>query len=83
MLNVLGDENLVRAVQAQPMGTFVPRPGLQVHDGLNDDWFTLTPEMAESITHEGFREPYRGVVNWGGLILDGWLPAEPHGVVDG
>jgi hypothetical protein len=76
VLDVLDNRDVVKALRAEPMGTFTPQPGVQVHDAFNDRWITLTPEMAESMRREGTRYAFDGYIEWDDLHFDGWLPAK-------
>ena len=61
----------------RPMDEFDPWRASLVHDGLNDKWFPWKPDE--------YREHYRkyahphpeGVIEWDGLLLDGWKEPEP------
>jgi hypothetical protein len=48
---------------------------VMVHDGLNDRWFSLTPDWAEDMKQNAHPDYRRGLLEWDGLILDGWLPS--------
>ena len=55
-----------------PMRTFNPDVPCQVHDGLNDETFDWKPEWAAHYREYAF-DHTEGVVNWDGLLLDGWI----------
>jgi len=58
-----------------PMSTFVPAPGLRVHDKLNDRSHRLERAIAENMereAHRHFGDDGR-LWNWNGLLLAGWL----------
>ena len=56
----------------RPFDTFDPtRPAL-VHDQLNDKIIRWNPEWASTWRDRSDHAP--GVVEWDGLLLDGWEP---------
>ena len=54
-----------------PMSTFNPDVACRVHDKLNDTFFDWKPEWAAKY-REYAHEHDEGVINWEGLLLDGW-----------
>ena len=56
------------------MKTFDPEVACRVHDGLNDETFDWQPEWAAHYREYAF-DHTEGVVNWDGLLLDGWMAA--------
>ncbi len=56
----------------QPMSTFDPSQPADVHDQLNDRVFRWKPEWASTWLYRSDHAP--GVVEWEGLLLDGWAP---------
>jgi hypothetical protein len=68
---------IARAASMNPIRTFRPTVGAHVHDALNNVWMTLTADDVaemERDTRKYGRE--RGIENWDGFVLDGWLPPE-------
>jgi hypothetical protein len=61
---------------AQPMSTFEPTVSVDVHDQLTDRIIRWKPEWAET-WHE-CRYYVLGVVEWKGMLLDGWAPISAH-----
>jgi hypothetical protein len=55
----------------RPMNEFDPTKPSLVHDVLNKDTFAWKPEWA-AIYREHARDMGKGVMNWDGLLLDGW-----------
>jgi hypothetical protein len=58
----------------RPMSEFDPTKPALVHDGLNDNTFEWKPEWAEDFRKAAATEFNPGVINWDGLLLDGWRP---------
>ena len=54
-----------------PMSTFNPDAPCRVHDGLNDQMIAWQPGWADSYRQYA-HEHDTGVINWDGLLLDGW-----------
>ena len=60
----------------RPMLAFDPsKPGQQVHDKLNDQVIEWQPERHGKDYQAGHRDLGAGVVEWDGLLLDGWSPS--------
>lgn len=61
----------------RPMSEFDPtRPAL-VHDQLNDQTFRWDSERHGRDWQRSEPTPWRsGVIEWDGLLLDGWMPVE-------
>ena len=72
--DIVGAKNIRRALSARSMNEFVPEEGVMVHDGLNDHWFSLTPDWAKDMKLNAHPNYRRALLEWDGLILDGWLP---------
>jgi len=75
VLAILDHKDVVRAVQARPMGSCVPAAGMELHEKLNDRWETLDEAAATSMRQEGVRDAIGGIIEFDGLHYDGWLPA--------
>ena len=60
-------------VHPQPMLTFEPKRPALVHDQLTDEIIRWDPDWAATWHH--CRYYVLGVVEWKGLLLDGWQPA--------
>jgi hypothetical protein len=61
----------------RPMSEFDPTPPALVHDQLNDQMFRWEPERHGRDWQRSGPTPWRpGVVEWDGLLLDGWMPVE-------
>jgi hypothetical protein len=60
----------------RPMAEFDPdKRGLLVHDQLNDLVLEWEPERHGKDWHQGGHHDWgKGIVNWDGLLLDGWMP---------
>ena len=58
----------------QPMLTFEPTMPADVHDQLTDKVIRWKPEWSE--TWYECRYYVLGVVEWKGLLLDGWAPTQ-------
>jgi hypothetical protein len=56
-----------------PMRTFDPEAACRVHDKLNEQVLIWKPEWADDYRQHA-REHDDGVINWNGLLLDGWSP---------
>ena len=57
-----------------PMAEFDPSKPALVHDKLNDKVIDWKPERYQR-HYEAFATPFDpGVVEWNGLLLDGWKP---------
>ena len=57
-----------------PMVTFDPTRPADVHDQLNDKIIRWKPEWAA--TWQDRRDHAPGVIEWDGLLLDGWVPTQ-------
>jgi hypothetical protein len=66
-------------VDLHPMSTFDPRRPCKVHDRLNDRTFDWKPEWVGN--YREYAEPHNPndprVMNWDGLLLDGWMETAP------
>ena len=60
-----------------PMDTFNPDMPCRVHDGLNDIILDWRPEWAEDYRRWA-GEHDTGVIEWDGLLFDGWMPVVSH-----
>jgi hypothetical protein len=58
----------------RPMREFDPSKPSLVHDGLNDTVFEWQPERCEANFRRYAEQGRTGVINWDGLLLDGWRP---------
>jgi hypothetical protein len=47
-----------------------------VHDGLNDKWFAWKPDEYREHFQQYARQHGEGVIEWDGLLLDGWRPRD-------
>ena len=57
-----------------PMKEFDPTKPAMVHDRLNDRTFERKPATMQA-NYEKYADPHGpGVIEWDGLLLDGWLP---------
>ena len=56
------------------MSTFNPDMPSRVHDRLNDHTLDWRQEWADHYRRYA-NEHDTGVINWDGLLLDGWCPA--------
>jgi hypothetical protein len=64
----------------RPMNEFDPSKPAMVHDRLNDRTFEWAPETMQA-NYEKYASP-RGdgvIVEWDGLLLDGWEPLPAAG----
>jgi hypothetical protein len=61
----------------RPMADFDPsKLGQQVHDRLNDQIIDWEPERhGKNWDQHGYRDFGGGIVEWDGLLLDGWRPS--------
>jgi hypothetical protein len=71
-------EAIARSVQEgiamHPMKEFDPTKPAMVHDRLNDRTFEWKPATMQA-NYEKYADPHGpGVIEWDGLLLDGWLP---------
>ena len=57
----------------RPMKDFDPDRPSRVHDQLNDKIIDWDPRWAPTWKNHRDHEP--GVIEWDGLLLDGWEPA--------
>jgi hypothetical protein len=58
----------------RPMREFDPAQPAMVHDQLNDDTFEWEPEKYRE-HYERYAQAWSpGIVEWDGLLLDGWQP---------
>jgi hypothetical protein len=58
----------------RPMSEFDPSKPALVHDKLNDQTIDWEPERHGTDYKAGHRGLGDGVVEWDGLLLDGWKP---------
>jgi len=66
-----------RLIHQRPTATCAPNRRCPVHDQLNDkviDW----DNPAWALTWRGRRDHEPGVIEWDGLLLDGWEPLPAH-----
>lgn len=66
------------ATELRPMSEFDPGRSCLVHDQLNEqliEWQTAWKEEYKRYAHD--HAP--GVIDWYGLLLDGWLPLVQRG----
>jgi len=56
-----------------PMSTFNPEVACRVHDALNKQVLDWQPAWAADYRRYA-SEHDTGVINWDGLLLDGWSP---------
>jgi hypothetical protein len=71
-------EAIARSVQEgiamHPMKEFDPTKPAMVHDRLNDRTFECKPATMQA-NYEKYAEAFGpDVIEWDGLLLDGWLP---------
>jgi hypothetical protein len=71
-------EAIARSVQEgiamHPMEEFDPTKPVMVHDRLNDRTFEWKPATMQA-NYEKYAEAFGpDVIEWDGLLLDGWLP---------
>jgi hypothetical protein len=71
-------EAIARSVQEgiamHPMKEFDPTKPAMVHDRLNDRTFEWKPATMQA-NYEKYAETFGpDVIEWDGLLLDGWLP---------
>jgi hypothetical protein len=60
------------------MSEFDPTKPALVHDQLNDWVFEFDP-IKHRANYERYAEPWRPrVIEWDGLLLDGWKPIARH-----
>jgi hypothetical protein len=60
----------------RPMKDFDPSTPAMVHDRLNDRTFEWKPPSMEA-NYRQYAEPVGpDVIEWDGLLLDGWLPVD-------
>jgi hypothetical protein len=52
-----------------------------VHDRLNDRTFKWKPETMQANYEKYADPPGPGVIEWDGLLLDGWLPVDARRAV--
>lgn len=57
-----------------PMSDFDPRRSAYLYDSLNEHWLRWRPEYAERWREA--RNEKRGVVNFDGMLFQGWLEIE-------
>ena len=60
----------------RPMSDFDPAQSSIVHDGLNGDTFKWRPEKWCETYRQKARDWGDGIMNWDGLLLDGWRPID-------
>jgi hypothetical protein len=58
----------------RPMSEFDPSKPALVHDKLNDQVIDWRPERHGADYKAGHRDFGDGVIEWDGLLLDGWKP---------
>jgi hypothetical protein len=58
----------------RPMSEFDPSKPAMVHDRLNDETFEWVPEKHQADYERYASEFGPGVIDWDGLLLDGWRP---------
>jgi hypothetical protein len=63
------------AFKLRPMSEFDPTEPAMVHDALNDRILAWSPDFEWSFA-EYAREDAPGVINFDGLLLDGWTEIE-------
>ena len=68
----------------RPMDQFDPsKSGQQVHDQLNDQVIDWEPERhGRDWARHGHRDFGDGIVEWDGLLLDGWRPAASRALTE-
>jgi hypothetical protein len=59
----------------RPMAVFDPDKPALVHDRLNDQVIAWKPERHGRDYRAGHRDFGGGVIEWDGLLLDGWKEA--------
>ena len=59
------------------MNECVPQAGMLVHEKLNDRWELLDEAHDASLRLEGERDAITGIIKYGRLHYDGWLPDDP------
>ncbi len=58
------------------MNQFDPTKPALVHDKLNNKTFSWEPDR-HGVNYEKYAQPFDpGVIEWDGLLLDGWEPLE-------
>lgn len=67
--------SMARLLHPRPMAEFDPDRPCRVHDKLNDKIIIWDPLWAPTWADRRDREP--GVIEWDGLLLDGWEPDGP------
>jgi hypothetical protein len=63
------------AFKLRPMSEFDPTEPAMVHDALNDRILAWSPDFEWSFAKYA-REDAPGVINFDGLLLDGWTEIE-------
>lgn len=59
----------------RPMSDFDPSQRCWLHEALNDVTFAWWPSWRDDyLLHADIGRHAEGIVNWQGLLLDGWLP---------
>lgn len=67
----------------RPMSEFDPDKPAHVHDRLNDQAFIWNPERhGRDWRRHGHHDFGDGVIEWDGLLLDGWKPRRSRKVLD-
>jgi len=56
----------------RPMSEFDPSQPAMVHDQLNDRTFRWDPDWKQHFAEHHMESHNPGVVEWDGLLLDGW-----------
>jgi hypothetical protein len=64
--------SMTMADARRPMSAFDPSQPALVHDALNDPVFEWQPERCEAHFRKYGEQWCTDVVNWDGLLLDGW-----------
>ncbi len=62
----------------RPMSEFDPTKPARVHDELNDQWIEWEPLWAATFENEPWSSANPHLVEWDGLLLDGWEPMPRH-----
>ena len=58
------------------MSDFDPAQSSMVHDSLNGDTFEWRPEKWCETYRQKALDWGNGIMNWDGLLLDGWRPID-------
>jgi len=78
----VGMANRMKEIGWRPMALFDPtRAGQQVHDRLNEQVIDWNPERhGRNWQEHGHRDFGDGVIEWDGLLLDGWRPVADRAI---